>query len=79
MLKFLALKTASKRAIKKIEVATDDLTKNEIAHKITRFPKPLPQNNSETVTNEEEIIGPNRERCISPEKRQQIINDLRSR
>ena len=32
------------------------------------------QNNSETVTNEEKI---HRERYKSPEKRQQIINDLR--
>ena len=73
MLKFLALKTASKRAIKKIEVATDDLIKNEIAHKITRFPKPLPQNNSETVTNEEEIIGPNRENIYHQKKDSKLL------
>ena len=63
-----ALKTASERAIKKTGV----LIGNKIANKFTRVSKTLPQNNSET--NEEEILT---ERYISPEKRQQIINDLR--
>ena len=39
------------------------------------------QNNSETVRNEEENVGHDRdiqkEKCISLEKTQQIINDLR--
>ena len=39
------------------------------------------QNNSETVRNEEENVGHDRdiqkEKCISLEKNQQIINDLR--
>ena len=37
----------------------------------------LSHNNSETVANEGENIGLNRERYISPEKRKQMINDLR--
>ena len=54
--------------------ASDDLMGNKITDKITKVSKTLPQNNSETGTNEEEI---HRERHISPNKRQQIINDLR--
>ena len=56
-----ALKTGSKRAIKKTAEATDDLIGNKIADKIS---KTSPQKNSETVTNEEEIL---KERYISPE------------
>ena len=67
-----AIKTASKRAIQKISEATGDLIHKKIVDRITKVSKTLPQNNSET--NEEEILT---ERYISPEKRQQIINDLR--
>ena len=66
-----ALKTASKRAIQKTAEATGDLIGNT---RITKVYKTSPKNNSETVTNEEEIF---REICISPEKRQEIINDIR--
>ena len=58
------LKTASKRTIQKAAQATGDLNVNNIAEKITRVPKALPQNNS--VTNEEEIL---RERYVSSEER----------
>ena len=47
---------------------------NKNANKITKVPKTSPLRNSETVTNEEENIGLDREihkeRCISSEKRQ---------
>ena len=69
-----ALKTALKRVIQKITEATGDLTGNKIVDKITKIPKTSPQNNFEIVTNGHEIT---RERCISQEKRQQIINDLK--
>ena len=65
-------KTAVKRAVKKTAEAIEDLNGSKITDKIIRIPNTWPQNNS--VTNEEEIL---RERYISPEKRQQIINDLR--
>ena len=53
----------------------------KIADKITKDSKTSPQNNLETVTNEEENIAlvseiP-REKYISPEKRQKIIDDAR--
>ena len=67
-----ALKTASKRAIQKTTEATGDLIGNKTADKIAKVSKTLPQNNS--VTNEEEIL---RERHISPEERQKIIDGIR--
>ena len=67
-----ALKTASKKVIQKTEEATGDLIRNKIADRITKVSKTSPQNNSET--NEEEIL---RERYISPEQKQKIIDDLR--
>ena len=69
-----ALKTTSKRAIQKTAEETGDLIWNKAADKITRVLKTSPKNNSETVTNEEEIL---RGRYISPELRHKIINDLR--
>ena len=58
-----AAKTASKRVVQKTAEATGDLIGNEIADKITSIGKPK----------EKEI----EEIYISPEKRQQIIDDLR--
>ena len=66
------LKTASKREIQKTAEATGDFIGNKIADKITRASKTSPKNNLET--NEEEI---RREKYISPELRQIIIDDLR--
>ena len=66
------LKGASKKRIQKTAEATGDLVDNKIADKITKISKRSPLNNS--VTNEEEIL---RERYISPEKRQKLIDDLR--
>ena len=72
-----AFKTASKRAIQKAAEASGDLIGNKIANKIMGFSKNLQQNNSETVTNENDKEIP-KERYIPPEKRQKIIDNLRS-
>ena len=68
-----AIKTASKRAIQKTAEGTGDLVGNKIADKITKS-----SNTSQNVlkTDENEAKIP-KERYISPEKRQQIIDDLR--
>ena len=66
-----ALKTSSKRAIPKRAEANGDLIGNKIADKITRVSKTSPQNNLETS---EEIL---REKYISLELRQKIIDDVR--
>ena len=65
-----------KRAIQKTGEATGDLFGNKIANRITKVSKNSQQNNSDTVTNEhdKEII---KERYISQEERQKIIDDLR--
>ena len=60
-----AAKTASKRVVQKTAEATGDLIGNKIADKITSVGKPKEK------TNEPEEI------YISPEKRQQIIGNLR--
>ena len=69
------LKTASKWAIgkkKQTAEATSCLIGNKIADRISKISKNSPKNNSET-NKEEEIV---RERYISPEQRQKIIDDL---
>ena len=60
-----AFKTCSKRFIQKIAEATTNFIVNKIAD------QKLPQNNLET---NEEIL---REKYLSPELRQKIIDDLR--
>ena len=60
-----AAKTASKRVVQKTVEATGDLIGNKIADKITSGGK-----KTEKTNKPEEIY-------IPPEKRQQIINDLR--
>ena len=62
-----ALETATKRAIKK----TGDLMINKVANDI---PKKSPQNTSETVESETEML---KKRYIYAEERQQIIDELR--
>ena len=67
-----AIKTASKRAIQKTAEATGDLIGNKIADKITSASK---KNNNET---EEDVeITTHKKRFISPEEKQQIIDELR--
>ena len=75
-----AIKTASKKAIQKTAEATGDLIGNKIANKITSFSKKKPakelHNNDETKEEDVEITT-HKKRYISPEERQQIINELR--
>ena len=70
-----ALKTTSKRVIQKAAGATSDLIVNKIADRITKVSKTLPQNNSETTNKHNEEIP--KERYVSPEERQEIIDELR--
>ena len=65
-----AIKTASKRAIQKSAEVTGDLIRNKIADKITKVSS---QNNLNTELNKEI----QKERYMSPEKRQQIIGELK--
>ena len=69
-----AIKTTSKRLIQKAAQVTGDLIGNKIADKITSVSKKSkkPQNNEAN----DESEAP-KERYISPEKRQQIIDELR--
>ena len=71
----VAIKTASKRAIQKTTAATGDLVGNKIADKITsvskKSTKKLP-----TIDEDAELTTPQK-RYISPEERQQIIDELR--
>ena len=60
-------KSAPKRVVQKTAEATGDLTENKIADKITSLSKPAKK---EKQNKAEEIY-------IPPEKRQQIIDDLR--
>ena len=70
------MKTASQRAIQKPAEATGDLVGNKIADKITsiskKSTKKLP------TIDEDEEISTRKKRYISPEERQQIIDELRS-
>ena len=72
-----AIKTASKKAIQKTAGATGDLIGNKIADKITsvskKSTKELP--NDETEVDVERATP--KKRYISPEERQQIIEELR--
>ena len=71
----VAIKAASKKAIQKTAEATGDLVDNKIADKITsvskKSTKKLP-----TVDEDEELTTPQK-RYISPEERQQIMDELR--
>ena len=52
-----SLKTALKRAIKKIEEETDDLIGNKSNDKIAKVLRKAPLNSSKTVINETKNIG----------------------
>ena len=60
-------KTASKRVVEKTAEATEDLIGNKIADKITSIDK----------KKEKEKTNKVEENYVPPEKRQQIIDDLR--
>ena len=70
-----AVKTAFTRAIQKTAEATGDLVGNKIADKITivskKSTKKLP------TTDEDGELTTHKKRYISPEERQQIIDELR--
>ena len=66
-----AIKTASKRAIQKTTEATGDFIGNKIGDKITSVSKKSNNNNNEDVE-----LTTHEKRYISPEERQQIINEL---
>ena len=68
-----AIKTASKRAIQKTTEATGDLIGNKIADKIVSASK---KSNKELPKEDVEIIT-HKKRYISPEEREQIIDELR--
>ena len=63
-----AVKTASKRVVQKTAAATRDLIGNKIADKITSIGKPKEKEKTKEIA----------DIYIPPEKRQQIIDDLRS-
>ena len=68
-----AFKIASKRATQKTAEATEDLVGNTIANKITSISKnPAREPHSHVVSNEIP-----KERYISPQERQKIIDELR--
>ena len=76
-----AIKTVSKRAIQKTAEATSDMIGNEIADKITsvsnnKSTKEL-HNNNQTKEEEDVKIATPKKRCICPEERKQIIEELR--
>ena len=67
------LKTASKRAIQETAEASGDLVGNFIADKITSISKkPASESHSNAASNEIP-----KERYISPQERQKIIDELR--
>ena len=74
------IKTASKIAIKKTAEATGDLTGNTIADKITSASKKSAKelHNNDEIKEEEDVeITTHKKRYISPEERQQILDELR--
>ena len=68
------IKTASKRAMQKTSEATGDLVGNKIKDKITSVSK---KSSKELHSQNEDQIKLPKERYISPEKRQQIFDELR--
>ena len=70
------LKLLQKESFKKAEEATGDLIGHEIANRIIKNSKNSQQNISETVTNVHDKEMP-KERHLSREKRQEIIDEIR--
>ena len=74
------IKTVSKRAIQKTAEATGDFIGNKIADKVrsvSKKPNNNDNNNNSNNNNNEDLeITAHKKRCISPEERQQIINEL---
>ena len=72
-----AIKTASKRVIQKPAEATGHLTGNKIADKITSASKKSNKKLPNDETEEDVKLTTHKKRYISPEERQQIIDELR--
>ena len=77
-----AIKTASKRAIQKTAEATGDLIGNKIADKITNVSTELHSKKSnkklrKDKTEKDVYTTTHKKRYISPEERQQVIDELR--
>ena len=76
-----AIKTASKGAIQKTAEATGDLIGNKNADKITSVSKKKPNNNDDDDGDDDDDddvkLATHKKRYISPEERQQIINELK--
>ena len=70
-----AIKTVSKKAIQETAEATGDLTGNKITDKITRVSKKSSTSLQNNEANDESEAP--KERCISTEKRKQVIDELR--
>ena len=76
MLKFCYKCTSSKRNIVKTAEGDGDLFGNKLANRVTKVSKNLQWSNSEIATNEhnKEML---KEKYISPEERQEVIDKLR--
>ena len=72
-----AIKTASKRAIQKTAKVTGDLIGNKIADKITNVSKQSNKKLPNSDETEDAELTTHKKRYISPEERQQIIDELR--
>ena len=72
-----AIKTTSKREIQKTAEATGDLISNKIADKITNVSKKKSAKEIQNDKTEDVEIAIPEKRYISPEERQQIINELK--
>ena len=72
-----AIKTDSRRAIQKAAEATGDLIGNKIADKITSVSKESAKELSNDETEVDLERATSKKRYISPEERQQIIDELR--
>ena len=70
------LKTSSKTVIQKTAKESVDFIGNKIANRITKVSKNSQPNNSETVKNENDRKI-SKEKYISPEERQETIDELR--
>ena len=66
-------KTVSKKVVQKISEATGDLIGNKIADKITSIGKPKNKKEKDEMN----VMEETKEIYIPPEKRKQIINDLK--
>ena len=74
------IKTSSKRAIQKTAEVTVDLIGKKIADKITSFSKKKSAKellNGDKIKEEDVEITTHKKRYISPEERQQVIDELR--